>query len=105
MLLSSELGLYMELFNWRVSCTMKSHRVALGPTHHLPMVEPLRSEHLVESSQRELPLLEDAREPASCKSSQASLQPQLMLLLRPELPPPESTDNRVATAPPVLGMT
>lgn len=67
-----------------------SHRVTLGPTHHLPVVQPLGRKHLVEPPKRELPLLEDTREPASSEAPQAPLQPQLMLLLRPELPSPES---------------
>lgn len=81
----------MEKLDQQVSNTMSSHRVALGPTHHLPVVEPLRSKDLVESPKRKLPLLEDAREPASCKASQAPLESRLVLLLRPELPPPEGT--------------
>lgn len=85
--------------------TETSHRVALGPTHHLPVVEPLGSKHLVESAQRELPLLEDAGKSAGRKAPQAPLEPQLVLLLRPELPPPKGAYHRVPTAPPLLGMT
>lgn len=82
-----------------------SHRVTLGPTHHLPVVQPLGRKHLVEPPKRELPLLEDTREPAGSEAPQAPLQPQLMLLLRPELPSPESPHHRAAAAPPLLGMT
>lgn len=94
-----------------VQCAMEvkhsksSYRVTLGPTHHLPMVEPLRGEHLVESAQGELPLLENAGQSAGREAAQAPLEPQLVLLLRPELPPPEGADHRVPTAPPRLGMT
>lgn len=102
-----EKGVYINLHmgNQHVNNTMTSHRVALGPTHHLPVVEPLRSKDLVESPKRKLPLLEDAREPSSCKATQAPLESQLMLLLRPELPPAEGTYHRVPAAPPLLGMT
>lgn len=98
---------YMTIPHQLTEVTMKvtSHRVALGPTHHLPLVEPLWSEHLVETPQRELPFFEDARESPSSKAPQTSLEPQLMLLLRPELPPPKGTYHRVPTAPPRLGMT
>lgn len=98
---------YMTILNQLTQVSMKitSHRVALCPTHHLSVVEPLWSKHLVESPQRELPLLEDARESAGCKAPQAPLEPQLMLLLRPELSPPKGTYHRVPTAPPLLGMT
>lgn len=84
---------------------MTSHRVALGPTHHLPVIEPLRGKHLVESPKRELPLFEDTREPAGREAPQAPLEPQLMLLLRSELPSPEGTHHRAPTATPLLGMT
>lgn len=82
-----------------------SHRVTFGSTHHLPVVEPLGGEHLVESAQGELPLLQDAGQSAGCETTQAPLEPQLVLLLRPELPPPEGANHRVPTAPPLLGMT
>lgn len=82
-----------------------SYRVTLGSAHHLPVVEPLGGEHLVESAQRELPLFEDAWQSAGRKAAQAPLKPQLVLLLRPELPTPQGTDHRVPTAPPLLGMT
>lgn len=82
-----------------------SHRVTLGPADHLPVVQPLGRKHLVEPPKRELPLLEDARQPAGSKAPQAPLQPQLMLLLRPELPSTESPHHRAAAAPPLLGMT
>ena len=84
---------------------MTSHRIALGPTDHLPVVEPLRREHLVESPQGELPLLQDAGEPTSCKAPEAPLEPHLVLLLRSELPPPQGTHHRAPVAPPLLGMT
>lgn len=82
-----------------------SHRVALGSAHHLPVVEPLGGEHLVESAQGELPLLKDAGQSAGREAAQAPLEPQLVLLLRPELPPPKGAYHRVPTAPPLLGMT
>jgi len=82
-----------------------SHRVAFSPTHHLSVVEPLWSEHLVEPSQRKLPFFENPREPASCKATQAPLEPQLMLLLGSELPPPEGTYHRAPAAPPRMGMS
>lgn len=82
-----------------------THRVTLGPTHHLPVVQPLGRKHLVESPKRELPLLEDARQPAGSEAAQAALQPQLVLLLGPELPSPEGPHHRAAAAPPLLGMT
>lgn len=81
-----------------------AHRVALGPTHHLSMVEPLRSKHLVQPSQRKLPLLEDPRKPAGREATQAPLEPQLMLLLGPELTSTESAHNGAATAAPLLSM-
>jgi len=68
------------------------------------VVEPLRRKHLVEAAQRELPLLEDAWEPARGKPAQAPLQPQLVLLLRPKLPAPEGAHHGAAAAPPLLGM-
>lgn len=54
---------------------MTSHRVTLGTAHHLPVVEPLRGKHLVESPQGELSLLEDPGESAGCKAPEAPLQP------------------------------
>lgn len=81
------------------------HRVTLGPTHHLPVVQPLGRKHLVESPKRELPLLQDAREPAGREAPQAPLQPQLVLLLRPELPSSQGPHHRTAAAPPLLGMS
>lgn len=82
-----------------------TNRVTLGPTHHLPVVQPLGRKHLVESPKRELPLLEDTREPAGGKAPQAPLQPRLMLLLGPELSSTEGPYHRAAAAPPLLGMT
>lgn len=68
------------------------------------MVEPLGGEHLVETSQRELPLLQDAGEPAGRETAEAPLEAQLVLLLGSELPPPQGTDHRAPAAPPLLGM-
>lgn len=80
----------MERTNREILTQQEStHRVTLGPTHHLPVVQPLGSKHLIESPERELPLLEDTRQPAGSKAPQAALQPQLMLLLGPELASPQ----------------
>lgn len=81
-----------------------SHRVAFGPTNHLSIVQPLRSKNLVESPQRKLTLLENPRQSARCKTTQVLLEPQVMLLLRSELPLPKGTHHRL-TAGPLLRMS
>lgn len=81
-----------------------SHSIALGSTHHLTVVEPLGGKHLVEAAKGELPLLEDAREAAGSKAPQATLEPPLMLLLRPKLSAPERTHHRALTTPPLLSV-
>lgn len=64
----------------------QSYRVAFGPAHHLTLIEPLRSEHLVKAAQGELALFEDSWDAPCCKATQAALEPPLMLLLRTKLP-------------------
>lgn len=81
------------------------HRVAFGPAHHLPVVEPLGSEHLVEAAEGELSLSEDPWDASSSESTQTPLEAPLVLLLRAKLPPSHRAHHRPPTLPPVLGMT
>lgn len=102
---NGKLCMQMYMHGWCCQWIMKtSHRVAFGPTNYLSIVQPLRSKNLVESPQRKLALLENPGEPACCKTTQVLLEPQIMLLLRSELPLPKDTNHR-PTAAPLLGMS
>lgn len=73
-----------------------AYRVAFGPAHHLPVVEPLGCEDLVEGAERELPLAEDAWQSLGGTAPQALLEVVLvLLLLLPELPALQETHHRL----------
>ncbi len=92
---------------WNISSTIQkpSHRVAFGPAHHLPVVEPLGSEHLVEAAEGELSLAEDSWDASGSESAQTPLEAPLMLLLRAELSSSHRAHHRPPALPPGLGMT
>lgn len=85
--------------------TIETHCVALGPTHHLTLIEPLRGEHLVETPQGEFALFEDSRDASCCEATQAALEPPLVLILWTKFPSADSGHHRLTALPPLLGMT
>lgn len=84
---------------------MHTYCIALGPTHDLPVVEPLGGKHFVEATERELTFAQNGGQAGGGKAAQVALEVPLVLLLRPELAPAQSPHHRAAASPPLLRVT